>query len=355
MKSAMKEIKCVVWDLDNTLWDGTLLEGDHIALKEGIEHVIKELDRRGILQSIASKNNVDDALQKLNAFGLAEYFLYPEIHWNSKSSSLRNISERLNIGIDTFLLIDDQRYEIEEVKSVFPEVMCIHSDEYLEMLSYPRLNPAFITEDSQKRRSMYLADISRKIDEDKYKGPTEAFLKSLNMQLFISEAQERDLIRAQELTIRTNQLNATGVVYSYEELNSFRASESHKLYICELTDQYGSYGKIGLALVEKEVYWHIKLLLVSCRVMSRGIGTVFLSFLMKEAKKHSNKLYADFRMTDRNRQMYIAFRFAGFKEVPGNDGEHILLENDLLHIQEYPSFITLLQASAREKESNGDK
>lgn len=338
----MKEIKCVVWDLDNTLWNGILLEGDTIILRDGIKDVIKELDRRGILQSIASKNNSDDALRQLKAFGLMEYFLYPEINWNAKSSSLRKISEHMNIALDTFLFIDDQPYEREEVKSVFPEIMCIHSDEYPQMLSYPHLNPAFVTEDSPKRRLMYLADIQRKKDEGGYKGPDEAFLKSLNMQLVIAEARESDLLRVQELTVRTNQLNATGIVYSYDELNLFRTSQSHRLYICELIDKYGSYGKIGLALVEVEEYWHIKLLLVSCRVMSRGIGTIFLNFLMKEAKKYNTKLYADFRMTDRNRQMYIAFKFTGFKEAQGNEEELLLLENDLQHLQEYPSFITLL-------------
>ncbi len=351
----MKEIKCVVWDLDNTLWDGILLEEDTVTLKAGIEDVIKELDRRGILQSLASKNNADDALRQLKVFGLAEYFLYPEINWNSKSSSLGKISEHMKITLDTFLFIDDQQYEREEVKSVFPEIMCIHSDEYLQMLSYPRLNPAFVTEDSQKRRRMYLADIQRKKNGDEYEGTNEAFLKSLNMQLVIVEARESDLLRAQELTVRTNQLNATGVVYSYDELNLFRTSQSHRLFICELIDKYGSYGKIGLALVGVEEYWHIKLLLVSCRVMSRGIGTIFLNFLMKEAKKHNTKVYADFRMTDRNRQMYIAFKFAGFKEAQGNEGEPLLLENDLWHIQEYPSFITLLQASAGKEAESADK
>lgn len=355
MGSVTKEIKCVVWDLDNTLWDGILLEDENVVLKEGIENVIKELDKRGILQSIASKNNADDALQKLKAFGLAEYFLYPEINWNSKSSSLKKISQNINIGIDTLLFIDDQLYEMEEVKSAFPEVMCIHSDKYVEMLSYPELNPAFLTEDAQRRRLMYLEDISRKKDEIAYEGPTEAFLKSLNMQLSIEEAKEEDLMRAQELTIRTNQLNATGITYSYDELNLFRASPSHRLYICELTDKYGSYGKIGLILVEIEQHWHLKLLLVSCRVMSRGIGTVLLSFLMKEAKKYSSKMYADFRATSRNKQMYVAFKFSGFKEVHGNEVEDVLFEHDLSHIQEYPPFITILHVTKREDEHEGDK
>lgn len=349
MGSVTKEIKCVIWDLDNTLWHGILLEDDNVELKAGVEHLIKELDKRGILQSIASKNNANDALNKLKAFKLDEYFLYPEINWNSKSSSIKRIAENLNVGTDTLLFIDDQQYEIEEVRSVLPEIMCMHADEYLEMSSHPRLNPLFLTEDSKRRRLMYLNDIQRKRDEEEYEGPTEKFLTSLNMELFISEAKEEDLKRAQELSIRTNQLNATGIIYSYDELDSFRASKSHKLYICELIDKYGSYGKIGLALIEVKEHWHLKMLLMSCRVISRGIGTVLLSFLMKEAKKYSGKMYADFRMTDRNRQMYILFKFSGFQEIQSNEGGQILLESNFLHIQDYPPFVKLVCPTTEEE------
>jgi FkbH-like protein len=352
--SVTKEIKCVIWDLDNTLWHGTLLEDEHVELKAGIEHLIQELDKRGILQSIASKNHADHALDKLKAFKLDEYFLYPEINWNSKSSSIKRIAEHLNIGTDTLLFIDDEPYEREEVRSVFPEILCLCADEYREMLSHPRLNPLFLTQDSKRRRLMYLEDLQRKRDEEEYQGPTEKFLASLKMELLISEAREEDLKRAQELSIRTHQLNATGIIYSYDELDSFRTSKAHKLYICELVDKYSSYGKIGLALVEIKEYWHLKLLLMSCRVISRGIGTVLLSFLMKEARKYSRKMYADFRMTDRNRQMYISFKFSGFQEIQSNEEGSMLLEHNLLHIQEYPPFVKLVCATTGEEKEHED-
>src|ERR1700722_8087708 len=101
----------------------------------------------------------------------------------------------------------------------------------------------------------------------------EDFLASLSMKLNIALATEEDLLRATELTIRTNQLNTTGITYDYHELDRFRQSDRHRLYVCELTDRFGSYGKIGLALLEeKEESICIKLFLLSCRVMSRGIG-----------------------------------------------------------------------------------
>jgi len=337
-----KEIKCVVWDLDNTVWDGILSENDELKLKPEIKDIIQTLDSRGILNSIASKNNFDDAINKLKDFGLYDYFLYPEVNWNSKSSSIKKISENINIGLDTFLFLDDQPYELDEVKSELDGVTCLNALEYKSILDDPRLNPKFITEDSKRRRLLYFENMERERDEEAFEGPPEKFLKSLDMTLYISEAEEKDLKRAEELTVRSNQLNATGITYSYEELNEYRKSSTHKLYICELVDKYGSYGKIGLALVDVKEKWHLKLLLMSCRVMARGLGTVLLSFIMNKAKEHDDRLYADFRTTSRNKQMYIAYKFANFKEVESNDQGKILLENNLERIQDYPSFVEII-------------
>jgi FkbH-like protein len=337
-----KEIKCVIWDLDNTIWDGTLLESDDVRIKDGIIDFIIELDSRGILHSIASKNNYDEAMAKLREFGIDEYFLYPEIHFNAKSTSVANIQKNLNIGFDTFIFIDDQIFERDEVNFAHPAVECVEALEYKKLFLYHRLQPRFITEDSKRRRLMYLEDQKRNENEKSYQGPSEQFLAELKMKFTIAKAQETDLKRAEELTIRTHQLNATGVTYDYEQLKKLMVSDRHKLYICELTDKYGSYGKIGLALLEiNEQHWHLKLLLMSCRVMTRGVGTVLLSYIMNEAKKAGKKLLADFKKTDRNRHMYVTYKFSNFKEVGAEDNGLILLENDLSSIQPYPPYLTL--------------
>ncbi len=339
-----KEIKCVVWDLDNTLWNGTLLEDDDVSLKDNITTVIKELDNRGILQSIASKNNFSDALNVLKRFNLDKYFLYPEIHWNAKSSSIQNIRENLNIGIDTIMFIDDMEFELDEVKSICPEVECVNAAKYGSLLSLPRLNPKFITEDSRRRRLMYIDDIKRNREEEKYVGPKEEFLASLNMQFKIDFAEEKDLQRAEELTVRTNQLNAIGKTYSYNELNQLRTSKNHMLLVCELIDRYSSYGKIGLALVEKdETKWHLRMFLMSCRVISRGVGTVLLSYILQEAKNNNKKLFADFKPNPRNKMMYLAYKFAGFREIKTESDNSILLETDFSAIQKFPRYIKVVR------------
>lgn len=338
-----KEIKCIVWDLDNTLWDGVLTESEQVCLRPGIIEVIKTLDSRGILHSIASKNNYDDAIRKVKELGLEEYFLYPEINWSAKSLSLGKIQKNLNIGMDTILFIDDQPFEREEVQSVHPDVLCMDAVEYEQMLAHPQLNPKYITEDSKRRRLMYLEDLVRKQEEDTFEGPKEEFLASLEMRFVISRAREEDLQRAEELTVRTNQLNATGRTFSYEELNAFRQSPNHQLLVCELTDKYGSYGKIGLALVEmRDDIWHLQLLLMSCRVMSRGVGTVLMSYILTEAKRAKVRFLADFVPTDRNRMMYITYKFANFKEIETHEDGSVVMENDLTTIQPFPPYIEVL-------------
>jgi FkbH-like protein len=325
------------------LWDGILLEGDAVKLKPGIDSVIKSLDRRGILNSIASKGSYEAAMQKLREFQLDEFFLYPEITWNAKSQSIANIRNNLNIGMDTLMFIDDQPFERDEVKSAHPEVTCVDASKYINLPSHPRLNPKFITRDSKKRRVMYIKDQVRQNDESQFQGPRKEFLESLNIHLVISEAKEQDLERAEELTVRTNQLNATGKTYSYDELNMYMESDDHKLLICEMIDKYGSYGKIGLCLVEiVKNYFYIKLLLMSCRVMHYGVGTVLLSHIMHEAKKAGKKLKADFKKTGRNRMMYATFKLANFREVQTDQSGKKLLVNDLSLIQKLPSYIHVI-------------
>lgn len=341
-KQKAKPIKCVVWDLDNTLWDGVLLESAEVQLKPGIEKILQTLDQRGILHSIASKNNHLDAINKLRELGIERYFLYPEINWNAKSSSLSRIQQNLNIGMDTLLFLDDQAFEREEVASVHQQITIWDAALAQELLSHPRLNPKYITEDSQRRRLMYLEDMQRKHEEAVYQGPAEEFLAGLNLRFMISPAKETDLQRAEELTVRTNQLNATGKTYSYDQLNQFRQSDRYMLLVCELTDKYGSYGKIGLALVEIFAeHWFLHLLLMSCRVISRGVGTILLTYLLQEAQKANVRFLADFLPTERNRMMYITYKFANFQEVSKNTDGSLVMENDLSIIQPFPKHIDI--------------
>ena len=340
-KGFKKAIKCVVWDLDNTIWHGVLLEDDKVILQNNIVDIIKSLDNRGILQSIASRNEYNKAMLKLEEFGLQEYFIYPQINWNSKASSIQKIAQLINIGMDTIAFIDDQSFELEEVNFSIPEVLCINAANLDNILDMPEMNPRFITEDSKNRRFMYINDIKRNQVEEEFIGSKEDFLATLKMRFSISFAKGGDLQRAEELTVRTNQLNTTGYTYSYEELNHFRQSDRHKLLIASLDDKYGSYGKIGLALIEcQETLWTLKLLLMSCRVISRGVGTIMLNHIICMAKNQNARLRAEFVSNERNRMMYITYKFAGFQEINTPNGQ-IIFENNLERTPSFPDYVEL--------------
>ena len=310
-----KKIKCLVWDLDNTLWDGTLVEDDRVELFPDVVEIIKTLDERGIIQSVASKNDYDVAMKKLKSFNLDHYFIYPQIGWNSKAESIENIADAVNIGIDTLAFIDDRITEREEVKFVHSDVLVIDALDYDKLLKMDELMPRFITEDSKNRRLMYLNDIRRKEEEYEFTGSNKEFLATLDMKVSISKVKEDDLKRVEELTVRTNQLNSTGYTYSYEELTSYIKSDEHVFLTVHLKDRFGDYGKVGLCLLEEdEEAFKIKLLLMSCRVMTKGIGSTMLTHIVKLSESKKKKLFAEFLHTDRNRIMYITYKMNGFTE-----------------------------------------
>lgn len=338
-------IKVVVWDLDDTIWDGILLEGAGQRLRPQVLEVLRLLDTRGILHSIASRNDHEVAMERLRALGIAEYFLYPQIGWGPKSAAVERIRVAINVGIDAIAFIDDQAFERDEVSHVHPSVRCIDASLVPTLPSLPVFNP-IVTEDSARRRHMYLADAERERAAESFDGPADAFLASLGMRCDIARCGVDDLQRAEELTVRTHQLNTTGYTYSYEELDAFRQSPSHLLLVASLEDRYGTYGRIGLALVERGAdVWTLKLLLMSCRVMSRGVGTIMLHHVMRLARDHGARFQAEFRHNGRNRMMHVTYRLGGFREVATNDDGLILLEHDLRHIPTNPAYVDVASPS----------
>jgi FkbH-like protein len=338
---AKREIKCVVWDLDNTIWDGILLEGDDVTLRPGIIELLRTLDERGILASIASRSDKDAVMQKLKEFAIGDYFLYPQIDWDVKAASILKIQAALNISIDSIAFIDDDAFERFQVARALPEVLCIDAAEITGLAQRPELSPRFMTVDSRRRREMYRNEIIRNEVETSFTGPKDDFLATIGLKLRIHRAREEDLARAQELTRRTNQLNATGRIYDYDELAGALNSDRHDLLIAELEDRFGTYGKVGLALIERTPQAHtLRLLLMSCRVMSRGAGTIFLHQIMANAQKERVRLFADFVDTKKNRAMFVSYRFVGFREI-SRDGNIIVLENDLKHIPQMPPYVTV--------------
>ncbi len=339
---ANQKIKLVVWDLDNTIWKGILSEDNNVILTPGIKKVIQTLDKRGILQSVSSKNDFEVAFRKLKEFGLDQYFLYPKINWNPKSQNIKETISQINISEDTVAFVDDQTFEMEEVKFSLPKVMVIPAEEIDNILEKDCMNPTFITEDSQLRRSMYQSDIKRQKSEQEFNGTKEEFLNMLHIKMKVTVATEEDLKRVEELTVRTHQMNSTGYTYSYDELKRIIRDDSHMLWVVEMSDIYGNYGKIGLTLIDcGEINWTLKLLLTSCRVMNRGIGLVILTMLINKAIDDGKELLAEFVQTDRNRIMFVTYKMMGFQEYEKKDNIEVL-KYTAAKKHEVPAYIEIM-------------
>ncbi len=249
------KIKCVVWDLDNTLWDGTLIETENpqtLALKPFVLETIKELDNRGIIQSIASKNDYENAYPVLERLGVADYFLYPQIHWNAKSGSISNIAKLLNIGVDSFGFIDDTAFEREEVRSALPQVRVYDVVELEGLLSRDEFAVS-VTEESKNRRAMYRAEEKRnQLMNAEFTDSTE-FLRKCNLKIKIFNPEtDADILRCFELVVRTNQLNMSGVKYTEDEFKSVLNRENHTNFAFSCADDFGSYGIVGFGQYYKE-------------------------------------------------------------------------------------------------------
>lgn len=310
-------VKCLVWDLDNTLWQGTLLEDAEVTLPAHVRELIAELDGRGILQAVASKNDHDLAWRRLEELGVAEFFVLPHIGWGPKSDSVREIATELNFALDTIAFVDDQPAERAEVDFQLPQVRCYDAERVAGLAALPEFSPATVTVDARSRREMYQAGFRRKAAEEDFQGPSEDFLRSLKLVMHIQRATEAELSRVEELTLRTSQMNATGVHYSLPDLRKLVADPDHEVLVTTLADRFGTHGAVGLELLERHNgVWHLKLLATSCRVVSFGAGSVILGWLVDEAARAGVHLAADFRQTERNRMMEIAYRLAGFSDEP---------------------------------------
>lgn len=304
------KVKCVAWDLDNTLWDGVIgdVGPDNVKIRSESVALIKALDERGILQTIASKNTYDVAWPKIQEIGLADYFLYPAINWGRKSGSLKEVASALNINIDTFALIDDSSFERSEVSSTLPQVRVYDVVEVPELLDRSEFDVP-ITEASRGRRQTYMEEAKRKQIKAAWSGDYDSFLKScqLKMEIF-KPAGEADFKRCLELVNRSNQYNISGKRYTREELDAFLATSSVSAYGFRVSDQYGDYGVVGFVTLQRaDGVCRIVDFVMSCRVAMKKIERAFVGWLQGELPDDC-RLVAEVRKTDRNKPLQEVFR-----------------------------------------------
>ncbi|QFZ21327.1 HAD-IIIC family phosphatase [Saccharothrix syringae] len=323
--TGLPAVKCLVWDLDDTLWDGVVLEGDRPVPRPEAVVALACLDERGILHAVAGRGDRPAALAHLAEHGLDRMFCALEVGWGAKSAAVRRIAAELNIGLDTVAFTDNDAAELAEVAAALPQVRCYPAEQVGRLASLPEFRPGPVTPESRGRRQAYLTERDRAEAERGFDGSAAEFLASLGLELTVAEATEADLERARELTVRTHQLNTTGVTYDVAELRALCASPGHDVLVARLRDRFGDYGAIGLAVVA-----HVggdavlELLLMSCRVMSRGVGSVLLGDIVRDALARGRRPVARFVRTPVNQVMLVTLRFAGFEPVE-RDGDRVVL------------------------------
>jgi len=317
--------KCIVWDLDNTLWDGVHLEGD-IKVRPEARQVIEALDSRGVLHSIASRGEQELALATLRTTGLLDYFLVPQINWEPKPKNIISISKALQVSLDSIVFVDDDPFELAQVAYMLPEVMTVDAVLTRQLLVHPCFRVEQNTQEAQLRRRFYLDEQARQDAQREYPN-RKAFLQSCAMRLTLRPMHKGDLPRVLELMSRTHQLNTTGRVFAEEELVSILNDRrgGFCIKVADLTDRFGGYGTIGAAIVERcDSSWKLHLLAVSCRVLGRGVERAFLASLLDDAGKAGCALaLALFRETGRNRAMLALYQMMGFRKCGNCDGEGI--------------------------------
>ena len=321
--SILTKVKCVVWDLDNTLWQGTLAEDgiDSLVLNPIALFVIRELDRRGILQSIASKNDMKPALEAIESFGIKEFFLYPQISGEPKSSAIQRIAELLDIGLDTLVLVDDQAFERAEVHERLPSVRVMADTELSSLLENPWFDLP-ITSESINRRAMYQSEQKRK---SVFKASTTdylEFLRGCNLMIQALPLSQAVIERAHELSQRTNQLNVSGRRYTREELLEIEAANGNRVaYVFSCKDRFGDYGIIAMCLIDENSA-QIESFMMSCRVQRKHVENAIFSWLAhKLATEGFNQMSVQYKKTSRNGASVRMLEELGFSFQPASSPE----------------------------------
>jgi FkbH-like protein len=325
-QGAAKPAKVVVWDLDETLWTGVLVEDGARGVKLRPEAVaaIKMLDARGVLQSIASKNNATEALAALKAFGLDDYFLHPQIHWNPKSGSIAALARTLNLGLDSFVFIDDQPFERGEVESAHPMVRTLPHTAVGALAEHPWFDLP-VTAESGQRRTLYRQEARRGEAFEAAGADYGAFLRGSEITLRVDPLTAADVERVFELSQRTNQLNFTGRKYAREQVQALLAGKTGEIGLAlRCSDRFGDYGLIGFAAVDR-AQGLIRELFMSCRVQRKRVEHAFMAWLGGDmAMRGLEVLRVAYAPTGRNGAALEMLGELGFKpsgEALTGDGE----------------------------------
>ena len=323
------KVKCIAWDLDNTLWQGILAEtGDPATLEARAEalELMRALDERGVIQTVVSKNSHDEAWEVLTRLGIQDYFVYPAINWGAKSENLKAVAQRINIDIDTFALIDDSAFERGEVQAALPQVRVYADTEMTGLLSLPELDLP-VTEASRTRRLSYLAEMRRETIQASFHGTYDDFIASCEMRLRIFRpSADGELLRCWELVQRSNQLNLSSRRYTLDEFTALVADPAMYGLAFECADRFGDYGIVGFASVADTGRSATLVdFVLSCRVAQKKVEYTFFKWLAEELRGLGKaELLADLAVTKKNKPLRQVFSELPFQVLEDTEARQRL-------------------------------
>lgn len=328
--------KVLVLDLDDTLWGGVLGErGEHgIELGPtrpgngfvGFQRAIAELHRRGVILAINSSNDAEHALSVIDRHPSmvlrAADFLAHRINWSDKAANMVAIADELNLGLDSFVFIDNSDAECARIRQALPDVLtCQLAGDPSGYGPWLRQSGLFdslgFTEEDRQRTQLY-RDESRRTQHRESMASLDEYLRSLEMVLIVEPVGAATVDRAADLSQRTNQFNMTTRRRTAQELSALCASAGYHGYVFRLSDRFGAQGIIAFAA------WQpgpsndalITDLLISCRVLKRNVETAILSVLAELARSAgAGTLAGEFRPTQRNRAFAAFFEAHGFTAI----------------------------------------
>ncbi len=291
--------KVIVLDCDNTLWQGVCGEDGAMGVKitpayEALQKFMVEQSQQGMLLCLCSKNVESDAIEVFKRRPempiKLEHLVAWRINWQPKSANLKSLAEELNLGLDSFIFIDDNPVECSEVQASCPEVLTLQLPQATETIprflnhvwAFDRLK---VTEADKQRTTQYKQNAER----ERLKSQTvnfEQFLAELELNIAISEMQPEQLPRVSQLTQRTNQFNATTIRRSEAEIQQF--CRSGECLVVEVSDRFGDYGLVGVVLfkIDNPVL-KVDTFLLSCRVLGRGVEHQILAKLGEIASQQN--------------------------------------------------------------------
>ena len=332
---ALKRKKCIVLDLDNTLWGGVLGEDGISGIKIGGDYPGKafaffqksllQLSKAGVILTVCSKNNEADVLEAWdkNPFMVLkkEHFAAYRINWTDKATNIKELTEELNIGLDSLVFVDDNPTERELIKQMLPMVSVpeFPAQPYELPVFFKQLvNDYFkvysITDEDKKKTEQYKANAARAQAQHSFTD-FGAFLESLDIQITIEAANEFNIPRIAQMTQKTNQFNLTTKRYTDADVKGFLA-DGWKIWCISVADRFGDNGITGCILINDDT---IDTFLLSCRILGKGIEKAFIKKILAMLKGSGiETVKAAYLPTSKNAQVADFYDRCGFLCVANN-------------------------------------